>query len=67
MPMDLITVRFDNGESVTMNRMEVMWFGKDGGIVGHASLEEFRDFCREVLADAKLDASREHGMDAESA
>lgn len=67
MPMDLITVRFDNGESVTMNHMEVMWFGRDGGIIGHTSLEEFREFCAEVLADAKFDASQEHGMDAESA
>jgi hypothetical protein len=67
MPMDLITVKFDNGESVTMNHIEVMWFGRDGGIVGHAGLEEFRDFCQEKLADARFDAKVEHGMDAESA
>ena len=57
--MELITVRFENGESVTMNRMEVMWFGKDGGIVGHCGLEEFRDLCHERMLDARHDESAE--------
>lgn len=57
--MDLITVMFDSGESVTMNQMEVMWFGKDGGLMGHSSLDEVRDFLREVLQDAKFDAASE--------
>lgn len=54
--IDMITVRLDSGESITLTTSEVMWFGRDGGIIGHCALEEFRVFCAEILAGAKADA-----------
>lgn len=63
---EMITIRIKGGEEITMTATDVQWFSRDGLCVGHASLEEFRDFLREKLSDIKHDASLEHGADAQS-
>lgn len=61
---EMITVKLDTGEQITMTANDVQWFSRDGLCIGHAAMEEFLDFLKEKLADIRLDASREHGMDA---
>lgn len=64
---ELITIRLKGGEQITMSATDVQWFTRDGLCCGYASMEEFQDFLKEKLADIRLDASREHGLDAEQA
>lgn len=64
---EMITVKLDSGEQITMTANDVQWFSRDGLCIGHAAMEEFLEFLKEKLEDVQLDASREHGMDAEDA
>ena len=63
---EMITVRLNGGEQITMTASDVQWFSRDGLCVGHASMCEFLDFLKDKLADIKHDASLEHGEDAAS-
>jgi hypothetical protein len=49
----LVTIHIGDDEVITLNETEVIWFGKGGQIVGHCTTEEFRDFCKDFLADIK--------------
>jgi hypothetical protein len=62
--IEMITVRFQWGEQITMTETDVQYFSRDGLCIGHASTAEFLDFLKEKLADIKHDASIEHGEDA---
>lgn len=52
--IESINVCFNTGEHMTINTNEVMLYAKGGELIGHAVIEEYHGFLRDILADVRL-------------